>query len=284
MEPTPDNSLLSQPHIVACLYDDDPTSKRVFDDLLANQCTNAGVMRFGLPGDGGRKIVAVCADDNAAAMYSARLPWGPGTPIHLSDEERTVIAVRRSEGSRLASTHPTEKFVRRDIAQTLTLPHAINRQIVQTTALNSDAQPWPTGGGICGAVCPSVADATRVHEAIVAEHRETLEGMVTVFGNDDRAVAVVVADTPETNALGAETLLRLAGNLVYQPDAHTAWSLWAMRIRAGSAPLPTSGQGQAAYDFLTGKGTAQRIKVHAPTRNQPCPCGSGSKYKRCCGR
>jgi len=26
----------------------------------------------------------------------------------------------------------------------------------------------------------------------------------------------------------------------------------------------------------------QNIRADKPSRNQPCPCGSGKKYKRCC--
>ncbi len=26
------------------------------------------------------------------------------------------------------------------------------------------------------------------------------------------------------------------------------------------------------------------IRTKAPGRNDPCPCGSGRKYKRCCGK
>ncbi len=25
-------------------------------------------------------------------------------------------------------------------------------------------------------------------------------------------------------------------------------------------------------------------KVNAPSKNRKCPCGSGKKYKRCCGK
>ena len=30
--------------------------------------------------------------------------------------------------------------------------------------------------------------------------------------------------------------------------------------------------------------TGQKIKVLDIGRNAPCPCGSGKKYKKCCGR
>src|SRR5271167_3420788 len=123
MAPTTNNPLPSRPHIVACVYDDALDSKRVFDDLLHKQCTNAGVMRLGLQGDASHKVVAACADDEAAALYSARLPWGPGTPIRLSDAVCTAIAARRAEGARLASTSTTDRFVRRNIAVTVPAPH-----------------------------------------------------------------------------------------------------------------------------------------------------------------
>ena len=28
----------------------------------------------------------------------------------------------------------------------------------------------------------------------------------------------------------------------------------------------------------------QRVEQKKPGRNDPCPCGSGKKFKRCCGR
>lgn len=28
----------------------------------------------------------------------------------------------------------------------------------------------------------------------------------------------------------------------------------------------------------------EQPKSEKPSRNQPCPCGSGKKYKRCCGK
>ena len=37
----------------------------------------------------------------------------------------------------------------------------------------------------------------------------------------------------------------------------------------------------------SGDGTLTRQPVHKnkkPGRNDPCPCGSGLKYKKCCGK
>jgi hypothetical protein len=274
--------LLSRPHIIACLYDDELAAKRAFEDLDAKLCTNAGVIRFGYLDSTGT-IVAVCADDLAAALYSARLPWGPGTPIQLCDEACAAVAARRTVGQRRAGASPTNNFTGRNVAQIMLAPREASEG-VQMMARNTDAQPWPSAGGICGAVCDSIADANQIREVIATEHLETFEGMVTAFGNDDEAVAAVVADTPETNELGAETLLRLAGNLDYAPDAHAAWELWAMRIRSGSGPFPITHEEPIPPGFLAGKSATRRVRTHRPTRNQPCPCGSGIKYKRCCGR
>ena len=32
------------------------------------------------------------------------------------------------------------------------------------------------------------------------------------------------------------------------------------------------------------KSAPRRSTVQAPKRTDPCPCGSGKKYKRCCGK
>jgi hypothetical protein len=38
-------------------------------------------------------------------------------------------------------------------------------------------------------------------------------------------------------------------------------------------------------DYVAGMKTGQQIiKDKLPSRNDPCPCGSGKKYKYCCGK
>ena len=44
--------------------------------------------------------------------------------------------------------------------------------------------------------------------------------------------------------------------------------------QAGSRPPPPS---------IAGPATPVRHSQAIPSRNEPCPCGSGRKYKRCCG-
>jgi hypothetical protein len=276
--------LIEQPHIVACAYEDELAAKRVFAELLNKQCGNSGTMRIHTRA--GRQVVLVCADDEAAASYSARLPWGPGVPIILPDDICTAIVARRVEGARLAGESPTGTFVRHGIAETIPVRPEVAETTIHVTALNTASQPWSAVGGICGAVCPSFADAAHVREALVSKHLQTMEGMVVALGDADGAVAVVIADTPQMSAFGTEALLRLAGNVDYEPEAGAAWCLWAMRHRVGSAPFPITFQGNAqeTQDFFAGGHVPPRVKVHAPTRNQACPCGSGIKYKRCCGR
>ncbi len=37
-------------------------------------------------------------------------------------------------------------------------------------------------------------------------------------------------------------------------------------------------------DFLPDLNTTTLVKDKFPRRNEPCPCGSGKKYKKCCGQ
>jgi uncharacterized protein YecA (UPF0149 family) len=37
-----------------------------------------------------------------------------------------------------------------------------------------------------------------------------------------------------------------------------------------------------AFDLLIGRQPAHAPRT--PARNAPCPCGSGKKFKRCCGK
>lgn len=36
--------------------------------------------------------------------------------------------------------------------------------------------------------------------------------------------------------------------------------------------------------IISNDGKHKMISVKVPDRNSPCPCGSGKKYKKCCGR
>ena len=62
-------------------------------------------------------------------------------------------------------------------------------------------------------------------------------------------------------------------------------TIYHMRIEKKEAPRPApSPMAQAAFGGDTGSKTPMRVKGKKIGRNEPCPCGSGKKYKHCCGR
>ena len=59
-------------------------------------------------------------------------------------------------------------------------------------------------------------------------------------------------------------------------------------FRRGQQPPPRSAavaaDGSRAAAFAAGPASAARPAAKSPGRNDPCPCGSGRKFKACCGR
>ena len=43
-------------------------------------------------------------------------------------------------------------------------------------------------------------------------------------------------------------------------------------------------ENKKCYPFSNAKDEEKEIKKKKPKRNDPCPCGSGKKYKNCCGK
>lgn len=275
------SEIKKQPCVIACAYDSEVLAKKFFGKLLKQSCINSGITRIQA---GGRDVLALVADDEAAASYSSRLPWGPGVPMPLPDEICTALVQRRSAGAKRADEAGGQST---SLGQDIPIfrPASINHSIIQAVAQNTSQSPWPSVGGICGASCPSYADAAHVREVIVNEHLDNLEGMVAMFGNERSAAVVGIADTLETDLLLRREIERLAGPLSYRPDDKARWTLWTTRIKVGSGPFPmsVSGTAQETADFLTGAGLSPNVKLHTPGRNQPCICGSGRKYKHCCG-
>ena len=70
----------------------------------------------------------------------------------------------------------------------------------------------------------------------------------------------------------------------------------AMREHRGSAPAPSkvaaeeldfnpqNSRGNYFANYGAGGERPQPVRVKKVGRNDPCPCGSGKKYKNCCGR
>lgn len=55
-------------------------------------------------------------------------------------------------------------------------------------------------------------------------------------------------------------------------------------LQAGKLDAGKLRQGIFDADIPVPWKTLQRVEQKKPGRNDPCPCGSGKKYKRCCGR
>jgi hypothetical protein len=271
-----------KPYIVACAYPDEEASKVVYADLVERACLGTGVSRIQAPP--GRRVIAAVADDEAAGSYSARLHWGPGIPIQLTDEVCTALVERRKSGEKRAQGTSNRQFQRTGINVGINAPDEVDHTIQQLRALNTSERPWASNGGIIGANVTSYPDAAHIREIIVAEELNEMEGMIAVFGDDDAAVVAAICDTPEMCLLAEDSIARLAGNLYFQPSPQQAWMLWATRLQAGTSPLPITVQGtmQETQDYLNGSLNAKTM-LHTPSRNQPCICGSGKKYKKCCG-
>ena len=72
------------------------------------------------------------------------------------------------------------------------------------------------------------------------------------------------------------------GSIEFGPNISRALQAGEMdigQLRRGisGAKLPTSWKASMLRDL-------ERVEQKKPGRNDPCPCGSGKKYKRCCGR
>ncbi len=280
-----------RPHVIACTYASEEASLRAYQSLKGGLCQSAGVTRLQFPP--GRHVVAACADDEAAGFYMARLGWGEGITLGLPPGLCDQLARRRAEGSSRAEREGGH-HAREGMGEGLTFDDHKDdgdsgSSVVRLKALNTTVRPWLSPGGVSGAFCGSAGDAFRIRDELVREHLDAIAGMVVAFDRDAASPLVaVIADDPGTEQLAHDELERLAGNADYHPSADEAWGLWVLRLTAGDASLPISfdGDSKALESTLALRGQGQalrRVKAHAPTRNQPCPCGSGRKFKHCCG-
>jgi hypothetical protein len=289
-EPSSPLDIDRRPHVIACSYASEEASLSAYQSLKGGLCQSAGVMRLEFPP--GRDVVAVCADDEAAGAYMARLGWGEGEPLGLPSGLCAAVASRRAEGARKAEreggSHAREGVGQRIPFDDAEGNGASDASGVSLRALNTSATPWMSPGGVIGALCGSAGDAFSIRDNLVRRRLDAIEGMVIAFDRiGDRSLVAVIADGTGTEQLARDELRRLAGNLSYKPSADEAWGLWALRLTAGNAGLPISFDGdfEALAAAMGGGGQAIRhVKAHSPTRNQACTCGSGRKYKLCCGR
>lgn len=102
----------------------------------------------------------------------------------------------------------------------------------------------------------------------------------------------VIAETGALSSSAAEDLCRTLFKDEKIPDWLEIWE-WRNRIVKGfrkeletlrpESPAPMYPL-FASADRPDGFSAPQRIAPVRPGPNQPCPCGSGRKYKKCCGR
>ncbi len=155
---------------------------------------------------------------------------------------------------------------------------------------------WKTGDSLAW---HDVFEPTRVDTYIVdGDAYKVVERYCPVPSCDCNELTVTFsyADDDNNNCLG-ELLVDLSGeimegveNSAYAPNLALIQTLWAC-YKARHQPLPE----RLLQRYLIMKELGKRLAakgliVPAPAisakvgRNEPCPCGSGKKYKKCCAR
>lgn len=94
---------------------------------------------------------------------------------------------------------------------------------------------------------------------------------------DDAEVADFVAAMP-ASVQGSIQFLSLAKNFIDLKRFDSARTLLEQRLRA----FPSDPRCAAMLDSL--KGSPAQRPAAPPSRNAPCPCGSGKRFKHCCGQ
>ena len=80
-------------------------------------------------------------------------------------------------------------------------------------------------------------------------------------------------------------LFRTATNMVAIENVKTMLARQAVAQGPSDAPRPNLGDpSQAPRREVSLPKVAVKRTVPKVGRNEPCPCGSGKKYKQCCGR
>jgi hypothetical protein len=134
--------------------------------------------------------------------------------------------------------------------------------------------------------------ATRMSD----DHTESLRAILqekkpaSAIVGEGVEVLRAMARSRESNNLVGEQCTSII--LPSSPDAEGVWSYHSSRVsRKGHAPsLIEARSGRMNFmidspEFEVRDDTGRSLPVTLPKvgRNQPCPCGSGKKYKRCCG-
>ncbi|MTV50521.1 nucleic acid-binding protein [Heliobacillus mobilis] len=95
----------------------------------------------------------------------------------------------------------------------------------------------------------------------ICENCFSMELIFDVFNRED----VIFKNEDQVNEV-LQRVMALANNTrIWENNGHTPSEIFNMMERPNLRPLPKSG------------------KFNKIGRNDPCPCGSGKKYKKCCG-
>ena len=109
-----------------------------------------------------------------------------------------------------------------------------------------------------------------VHTA--TDVRECLTFLVSVFLPNKmfvRSLRVTQGSPGNCDVLIGMDIIAAGDFAITHPDGKTTFSF----------RMPAVGE----IDFVTGKHYSPPITAPKVGRNDPCPCGSGKKYKKCCG-
>lgn len=81
-----------------------------------------------------------------------------------------------------------------------------------------------------------------------------------------------------------DTVAELGGWYCFQPIAEPLESISHLPSFQGDEGLEEDDDLEAAHEAVREPISTIRHTEARVGRNDPCPCGSGKKYKKCCGR
>ncbi len=76
-------------------------------------------------------------------------------------------------------------------------------------------------------------------------------------------------------------------DLIHRIKADSVGTLFHLQVKPHHEPPPEARPGQQPLVFSHGDGSGAQPKERQKKkvgRNDPCPCGSGKKFKKCCGK
>jgi len=115
-----------------------------------------------------------------------------------------------------------------------------------------------------GLAAPGVRDRRDLLERLAEIHEEA--------GEDEEA-AQVRAESERPNTPSVRTVVSRVGNVLRQKTT----------FNFGEEGLPMD-EFEEFHRALIAQRSGREMPMHQVGRNAPCPCGSGKKYKKCCGR